>query len=393
VDFELLEGRELAGTIVDVKGQALASAQVTAIAISSKTPITAETRSQRDGSFEVVGLVDGAYQLTVVCDGFARYEVKPVAAGTQGMQITLEKLGAVQLQVYGKAGRLLSDYDVTVKQELPGQESYANTQVPTKRVRTRPGEVGLIEGLEASGQTYVLQVEASGHARAFSTPFKVVLGQDPPLLTIRLDEGGVIEGKVVGKDGAPLAGVEVSTYQNDIPDIPIFGTLANLAPCNLTKKSASTDKDGKVRIPLLNPGKYCLKLTHAEHFDLRMRELEVRSGETLTLPDVQMLGGTVITGIVRVDGAPSGQVQVQVSRVADPAEPQKSPFYGEAMTGSDGRFTVGKRLPPGRYTVSASRSTSPNPFDRILDFNKTKQEFSVDGGQGQYLVELQITTK
>ena len=49
---------------------------------------------------------------------------------------------------------------------------------------------------------YVVEVRAKGHAKAFSPPFRIVSGsQATPRVTVRLNEGGVIAGVVVGVHG------------------------------------------------------------------------------------------------------------------------------------------------------------------------------------------------
>ena len=390
-DFELAPGKSIAGTVVAADGSPIPSAVVTGIAISSKTPMQVEVRSGRDGRFELLGLVEGLYQLGAVAEGFSRAQPKPVDTAEPGETvITLEKLGMAQAKVYGKTGRLLSEYTLVVKTSAPGQDLFGNTNIPARHVRNPKDGIGVVEGLDPG--SYVFQVEAGGHARAFSESFNIAVGQNPPLVTVRMNEGGVIEGVVFGRDGAPLPGASVSTLQGDLDESPVAKLFGGLVPCNITKATVNTDAQGKFRIAMLNEGKYHVKVAHPDHFDVRFRELEVHSGQTLTVPDVRMEAGTVVLGLVRVDGVPAGQIQVAVSAVVDPARPGV-PFHCEAQTGSDGKFTLGRRLPPGRYQIVASRQTAENPFVRIMDYSKTKQEFDVGGAQNQYLVELQISSK
>ena len=54
-----------------------------------------------------------------------------------------------------------------------------------------------------------------------------------PLLTVRMHEGGVIEGQVEDASGAPLQGVAVSTLGNDLDEGPLaswFGVPATDRP-------------------------------------------------------------------------------------------------------------------------------------------------------------------
>lgn len=387
-DFELQQGLALAGQVVDAQGAPIENAKITAVAISTKTQIIEEVRSDSEGRFEVIGLIESPYQLTAAAPGYNRADLRPIDAGRRDVVLTLEKLGLVKLQVYGKSHRLLSHYTAAVKSVMPGQGGvslYGNTQVPIKNVRAPKDGIAEIEGLEP-GQ-YSVMVEAEGHARAFSEPFTVAVGQQPPLLTVQMNEGGVIEGVLLASDGKPLAGATVSTFPNDYVQNPFLDMLGGLMPVSVTRTSVRTDQQGRFRLALLNEGTYQVKYEHAEHFDVFQKGLEVKTGQKLEVPVVRMAAGTVVYGTVRVDGVPAGQVKVSVTAVA---EVGAVPFHCDVITDNQGKFQLGRRLPPGRYQITAARQTTSNVFQQVFDYQKTKQEFEVGGEQRQYSVDILI---
>ena len=148
-----------------------------------------------------------------------------------------------------------------------------------------------------------------------------------------------------------------------------------------------TDQQGRFRLALLNEGTYQVKYEHAEHFDVFQKGLEVKTGQKLEVPVVRMAAGTVVYGTVRVDGVPAGQVKVSVTAVA---EVGAVPFHCDVITDNQGKFQLGRRLPPGRYQITAARQTTSNVFQQVFDYQKTKQEFEVGGEQRQYSVDILI---
>ncbi len=98
-----------------------------------------------------------------------------------------------------------------------------------------------------------------------------------------------------------------------------------------------------------------------------------------------------LLGSVMVDGAPSGQIKVQVSAVQEEGAEKPNLFSATAVSDQEGRFVVPKRLPPGRYTVSAGRQA--NPFQMVVDYQQTKQEFTVGAGQAEHEVHFRIQTR
>jgi hypothetical protein len=238
---------------------------------------------------------------------------------------------------------------------------------------------------------YALQINARGYAMAFSEPFTISVDADSPLVTVVLNEGGVITGQVVAAGGQPLPGVNVETRPNDLDDNPFTNMFASLIPSKVTRTQVQTDAKGQFEIKLLNPGRYQLKVTHPDYVETYKKDNEVIVGQTLNPPPIITPIGCVLAGVVRVAGKPTGQVKVSDNSKTDPNSPlqRTAGFQCEAFTDNDGRYVMPKRLAPGLYEVMAAQQTLPNPLLQIVQFQKSKQEISV-GAQGQFTIDFNL---
>jgi protocatechuate 3,4-dioxygenase beta subunit len=391
MEFELPPGVSIGGTVTDATGAPVPGAKVEAIAISSKTTIRNSARSEQDGRFEVIGLIDGAYSVSATAPGFVVAELKPIQAGQKDVQIVLEKQGSAQLRVYAKDGRVLPRYQVTVKKYFEGQKQFGNSVIQPQTARPDRSGIFLVEGLNPD--SYVFQIEAEGHAKAFSDPFKVTLGAEAPLVEVRLNEGGGIDGTVVDEQGRPLAGVTVRTLPNDFDENPFTKMFKDMIPFTITQTTVQTNANGEYSFRLLNSGTYQLKFIHPEHYDVSLRNNEVVAGVPLKVKQLVMQRGTQVSGVVRVDGVPAAQTKVTVTALPDPSQPGAALLSAESISDEQGNFVLPKRMPPGNYTVMAARQTLANPILQIADFHKTRQEFTLVPGQQTFHVQINIPSQ
>ncbi len=410
--FELAKGVSVAGLCMDADGKPVSGAKLTALAISSKTPGTAEARSRADGRFEILGLVDGPYILTYAAEGFVKGEIKPVQAGDQDVQVVLERLGTAKVQVFGKDNRLLTNYELTLKayHDQGGQVQYGNTEVAPVRARPDKDGITTVAGIAPTDRnSYSFLVQAAGHAMSFTDPFDVKIGVEPPLLIVRMNEGGVLEGVVTDENNKGLAGVTVTTMPNEFDDNPFTKMFLGMMPVKITRTQVVTDDQGRYRIALLNPGDYQLSFTHASYFDVFQKNHRVETGRTTTVPPLQMQPGTVVAGTVTVDGAPTGQIKVTIASAPPAAEmplpvpggaPAAAPqgasvFHAEGFTDAQGQFTFPRRVPPGRYVIRAMRQSANTAdiFSSMIDSLRTQQNVDVGQGQRELKVVIAINTQ
>ncbi len=387
VDFQLSPGFSIAGIITGPTGTPIPFAKITAYLLSQKVAQTEETRTDEHGKFEVLGLQQGSYTIVAECPGFVKGDDKPIPAGKKDVHIILEKQGMVTVQVFSKTGGPMRSYEVWLKTYFEGQEIFGNTNVYKKVERSSDGTTRL-EGIDP--MDYVVEVQAKGHAKGFSEPFKVVASQQEiPKVTVRLNEGGIIQGVVVSGNGQPVADATVRTRPNKLIDNPLVEMFQ--VPYRITKTDVKTDKNGAFRINLLNDGLYQLRFEHPDYCTLTTNDTKVVTGESTNVGQVRMLQGALLTGIVRVNGVPQGQVKVSVSAVADEQNINPNPFSCDAITDNQGRYILSKRLPPGNYEAYAAQQIQNNPFIMIVQMQKSKKPFVVTGRQRTQILDLSLT--
>ncbi len=393
IDFELPKGESIAGVVTDPRGAAIGGAAVDAFALSAKTPMRLSARSDADGHFEVIGLVPGPYQLTVVAPGFVAEKIQPVSAGGHDEHVVLHRQSTLEVLVRAKNGRAVDRYDLELKSYDAERDQIGH--VPTARLhRVLPDDLrdGRYPLADVDPGQYVVQVEASGFAKTFSAPFEVPRDGSPVAVDVTLLEGGQIIGVVLGGDGRPLADAEVGTLPNHHEDTVFKRMFDGMVPDRITRDTTRTDADGRFHFDRLAPGRYQLRLRHPANSELEVNDVVVEEGRTTDAGEIRMDRGAELTGTARLDGVPTGQIRVQVSSLPDPSRPSAPSFQAETVTDDRGEFRLPRRLPPGRYQARAARQTVPTPLLQVLDFSKTRQDFQIVRGQESQQVHFTLSS-
>ncbi len=387
VDFELSPGFSIAGIITGPTGKPVPYAKITAYALSQKVSQTEETRTNENGKFEVIGLQQGSFTVVAEAPGFVKGEDKPIPSGKQDVHIVLEKQGMVTVQVFGKSGTPQRNYQIWLKTYFEGQQIYGGTNV-YKKVERAPNGITTLEGINP--MDYVVEVHAKRHAKAYSEPFKILVSQtELPTVTVRLNEGGVIEGVVVNGAGQPIADATVKTKPNKLFDNPLVQMFQ--VPYRITKSQVQTNARGEFRIPLLNDGQYQVRFIHRDYCTLTTDDNKVIAGESTNVGQVRMIQGALLSGIVRVNGIPRGQVKVAVSSVPDGKETTTPTMFScEAITDNNGQYILSKRLPPGTYEAYAAEQIQNNPFLMIVQMQNSKKSFRVSGNQKRRVLHINL---
>jgi hypothetical protein len=384
-NFELQRGYEIAGIVTDATGKPIPQARVVADAISTKAHVQVMSFTGRDGSFELLGLLDGQYVVGAEAEGFVRDDKKPIPAGERNVQIALEKQGGVRVIVTNKNGQPLSRYTLELKSYFEGQpDNFGRVpdKYPVPVTSARNGEY-LLEGVNPG--SYVMQVEAPNHAKKYSEHFTVVAGGEPPLVQVQLGQGGVISGRIVGPNGAPLAGVAVSTMPNNLDENPFTNWIIGLVPKKITESHVTTGRDGRFKLSLLLPDKYQLKINHPDHYRVNKKDIEVIEGQETSLGELKLSTGVRVHGVVYVNGKAEPGVEVTISGTGG------GPLFSEkAITDEKGQFRIPVPLPPGKYEATANRTQLSSPILKIADYQKSKKEVTFLEGAATGEVTLEI---
>ena len=394
-DFELSTGVSIEGVVTDPEGQPIPGAKIVAHAISSKKPLTVETRTDDAGRFALIGLIEGPYQLMLNAAGFVASEEKPILAPAQQEQYVMERQGKVRVRVIASNNRQIRNYNLFVKGYVVAQETISNLpHIPKHEVDARDlDDEGYytVSGLDPDKQ-YKVEVFSKGYAKAFSEPFEIVRGGPPPAVTVRLTDGGVITGTVLGESGEPLRGVVVKTLPNDFQDNALMAMFGPMIPYKITRMQVRTNAQGEFRLQKLMPETYQLQFSHDDHYTVSVQDNVVEEGQTLQLGQVQMRRGALLTGSAIVDGQPAAQVKVTVTSKVEPGSKQGATFSATTVTDADGRFTLPKRLPPGMYMAQAGRQGGANIFLAVLDYKQTQTEFQITPGMTQHQLTFTIVS-
>jgi len=385
IDFKLSPGLDIAGTVVNPKGEPVAGASITISALSQKSRLMEKTATDDDGYFIVSGIKAGPYAVMVDAQGYLKIDEKPIQAGEKDLEFTLESQGRVYITVIDKNNRPLPNYHVNLKAAFEGQDRYGNAIVK-KPVRGAKDGTVLVAGVNP--MTYVAEIYASGHAKKFSERFTITEAQtEPPRITVNLDSGGTIAGVVTDLKGKPISGITVITRPDGMIDNPFLQIFQ--VPYTITKRSGKTNKNGQFRFELMNPGKYQLKLSSKDYCAVYVQGIEVAIGQVAESNDIQMTRGCSISGITKVNGQPTGQVKVNISAVRSKDSP--TPFSAEAISDNEGRFLLNKRLKPGKYEVMAAEQVQANPLLMMVQFSKSKQEIVIPQGSDHREIDVNIS--
>lgn len=386
--FALGKGTEVPGRIVDVEGQPIAHVSITATEIESsiQTPLFAGTNA--GGEFVLKGVSNKKLRVRACHPQYAMEDGLEFPPDANNIAITLHRLGSAELLVLGPSGTPITDYLVSPRIVESGQSRFS-TVAPNKiPIHSAPGDFGFVQGLIPGPKALVFQVEAAGFAHSFTEPFAVRLDAQPVRLFVRLDQGGTIDGVVIGDDAKPIAGASVYTMETAYVYTSPMSRRAMDSVGTMTASKATTGADGTFSLPLLHPGRYFLGISHARYTDTSYGPLDLRNGEVLKTEPIAMQYGSRISGTVRHTQA--SPMPVVVSVCAIDSGGSRSLFY-ETTAQRDGAFAVDRRLPPGKYAVWAGQRLRPDPRSPIVPLSNA--ELILQARNGEDMLNLVLDSQ
>jgi RNA polymerase sigma factor (sigma-70 family) len=179
-------------------------------------------------------------------------------------------------------------------------------------------------------------------------------------VTLVLERGGAIAGRVVGPARRPLAGAEVVVSRRPSAEVHrIFDQRqADVDLMGGGRLREVTGEEGRFRIEGLAPGAYELAVMSEAHPPL-FHEVEVAGG-LADIGDLALEASRAISGVARsADGSPLAGARVWIPRTQKSATPSnwitasEPPALVESTSDASGRFTLAP-LPEGVFTVRAA---------------------------------------
>ncbi len=405
-DFALPRGLSIQGRI-DTGGRPFGQVKITAFPKAAEPPFFGAV--DRDGTFAVHGLREGLHLLQVEAEGFQNFARDDVAAGAADLRIELSPRGRAGVRVLDHRGLVLRNYRLSLRRWFPsgGGQIAIVRDVPDRIVKLDPpNEIEFVDGIE-DGES-VFQVDAEGHVATLSEPIRIDPATRQQEVTMQLRRGGAIRGSVADARGQPVVGARIKTEPDGAAeDNPVFRMLQAMTPDRITRAEATTAADGTFVLQPLAHAAYQLSIEHPEHCHFVRRGIAITEDRTETVAPIHLVRGCLVAGKALAVGGLDKQVQVVLTpKWSEPTtEPGNAAPTGEstdetsvtrveAVTKSDGRFVLPRRIPPGAYEVRGVTLSGSDPgadaFQKILQMKKSAVLLEIRPGQESAEVELRI---
>ncbi|MBX3464619.1 MAG: carboxypeptidase regulatory-like domain-containing protein, partial [Planctomycetes bacterium] len=347
-----------------------------------------------DGTFELRGIPPGRVRVRVRADGQldpANQEIDLAPGQTSDVLVFRVEPGQpVAGRVIDESGRPVSDAQVTAyKQRDGGQRrgpfqfqidpedfDFLALSAATNQRSAISDSKGRFEVVALEPGRYRFTARHPDLAKSSATDVEVKAGEPTPLVEIKLDAGGGIEGLVTGYGLRPLADALIVAFSIQA------GTM----------RSSTTDAKGYYRIDGLPPGQFVVfKSRMDERADniplelmsnMRLKTVTVRQG-TFARLDVhdESEDGVRIHGVVREAGAPVPRALVTL--MGSDRDGILGMGVRAGAAGMDGRYEL-VGIKPGSYVMQVSRFQG-QPV-------QTTFEIEVPGETRDYAFDVQLPT-
>ncbi len=259
------------------------------------------TRTEDDGSYEMIGLPSGGYTVVAEQRGFAKAVEEAVyVSGVSSQNLSLVPSASLRGQVVDTAtGEPISAYELSVTAQErdvqwgPGLESVSSPD-------------GIFEREELDPGAYDVEVRAAGFG---TTIFEIDLR--PGSLSeqrIELERAGRLRGVVRhAETGAPVSGAQVALARpRDDTERTDEEALQDFIRTSMLGDSVETDSEGAFLLDTVPPGEPTIVVNHASFVQLRQVAPRVRRGEEIEI-NLVLVSGRTVSGVVRTEsGAQPG---------------------------------------------------------------------------------------
>mgnify|MGYP001770869544 CR=1 FL=1 len=354
--MDFLRTGSITGKVVDTQGNPLEGFTVRAqIGSLSPNPIIfGGALTKRDGSYEIIGLNTGVYDLEVsvpgwtsrllrtTCEGVNNYDnATPFVSALNDFTMTKLPPGAISGKVTELDGTTpIIGATVTAKivADERGNPIVLPPGIPSTYTTTTKGDGSYrLEGLPNA--TYEVTASAPRHTSVTKTGIVVRAGEETTGVDFALPgEPGTIAGQVV----------DAQTGQG------IAGAVVEVISAGTTIASATTDPQGNFTISNVPVGVYTVQATAPNYKPASVTGVQVQTAATtrITIQLARAQPGSISGRVTRSDGTPVGGVTVEVVQ----------PATGEVVASgiTEDRFTVVggyqrnyliTNVPLGTYTV------------------------------------------
>jgi protocatechuate 3,4-dioxygenase beta subunit len=271
-------------------------------------------KTDEKGSFRVERVKPGPYRIWAEKEGYRSLAFTTITLGPGQItrqEISLEPMVRVSGWVIDESDRPVEGAKVRVIKRPSPQDAQPSSEkqlgIDQSTKTGRKGEFELFVGPE--DQKITLLALVSGYAPARLGPLSVRAGQTQKGYLLRLPRGLEASGRVVDKEGVPIAGVTILARRS-------WSRQAGIGVREF-ETQATSGLDGKFILRGLEEGSYRLTLTRNTYATRAVPEIEIRSTRANNLaaivlqPDVAIKGrientvGKVVSG-ARIIGVVQG---------------------------------------------------------------------------------------
>jgi hypothetical protein len=341
---------------------------ITLIAVNHGTTASQSvTVSEKDGRFLFDDLAAGPHRLEADGKGWSQRNLAvPANALGDELVIQMTEEGRILGQVTTPEGDPILHYDL---QALYGatKSTVGSPSEHTLRVRDNQGRFEL-SNLEPGW--YQLQVWSKGFALTRSESIRVRAGSSIEGVTIPIQYGATIRGRVIDDLDRPISGAAISLHTNNLAAVEF---LRDREWSTASKLSTYTDNDGVFQLTDVSEGAYQVQVNHSEYPLFVVNDVLTETGQLSEMQSIVVPRPGEITGVA-MDS--SGQLLRHGTISLGGIESRSVQPDGE------GRFRFG-RLLPGEYYLDARAPQKQEPFDLAMEIRRgmALQPISVQAGQ------------
>ena len=347
----LHDGARVSGRLAGEDGSPVAGAELALVSpedqIGSRA---ARARSDSEGKFAFRHLLPGVFNLIALHPRHAKLRVEGIEVSA-GAPVDLGRLTMpdgtfIEGQVVDGQGSPVAEAEImTMSLEADVMDLHAFRDGGASnhgRVTTGPDGKFRLEGLNP-GSRYELMAVHPAYGMA-SAPGVKAPTEKP--VRIEMRRMRILSGRVVGPEGEPVAGAELSWVQESRTGSG-FGMS--------TSSIGVTDNDGRFQAPDVSPDLGDLVARAQGYLEGRVSRTQIPAeGEVTDLRIVLERGSILDVRVVGAEGEPIPGVWVSASLQRAPGEPQifSSSFpQAPRVTDAEGRSRIS--VTPGAYEVSA----------------------------------------
>lgn len=324
ITFALDASVTVSGRVIRADGSGVPDVSINAMSTGGLNTTTGP-----DGAFTLEELPPGPVTLLAMKVSDYIREMVSVEAPAANVEIKIPAGGTVRGRVLEKGSKKpVTDFRVGPSGERRGAGMRMIMPANLQPVRSDDGSFEIAN--VPAGPTEIV-AESAGYVTG-TTSVTVEEGKASEEITILLEPGTRVFGRVSSPEGMPLAGASVSMESDEDSALPMIARRS---------AAGTTDANGEYAISGVAAGERSFRATHDSYPPIT-KEANV-SGREMRL-DIQLGRGTDVVGVVvREGGAPVAGAQVSASTT------QQGAGSKSATTDANGNFRI-EGLTPGRYS-------------------------------------------